>query len=713
MAEIRFFPTNWFLNANWTSVRMVGRLENFRSIFLQTNFRPYFTLRYSTINQILSNQSMLNQSLSSQSLSNQSLASQSMLNQEKVSNSKFIEYSHNFLINSCPVYSIQQILPQVYRVFLQNKFDYYSAADWCTQNLVGCQITDLDLDPLAKFFSLASISPGSWQRAVKLQAIHPNINPSIDKYSQCELEYYVQNIVSIPSTIFNNNPGTTSETESAFDKVPQVSTVFFEIIFENPTDIQFPSGINYSKEIRAILAIFDPGNSSKVSHKYYQKKNDSQNLELKKPVEVIHQFFETESQILTEFLTDLSENIPDYLISSGVDFNTFQYIGRRCSELEIPLPNISKLKSYHPFFDYFENTTDLKIEDGKSLLTPGISRIHLKDFYKHRHPYLKLSSYIDRIKSVHTQQKLFKSSEILSELSQMANFWGNSSEKVCSKSKDLLFRNWIQNCESGYQFEQKSLVFPSIRKSGVFRNVISCSLSNIYLELIRRHSANLPLTSKILDKFSSTMDGLIPFQSGYFPTNFDQLSLYLQSKLDSTKIVSCDPWEIRLTENSLKLPELSTYLLQIYTPQDCIEVDSNQNVYREGSGSLAKPFFPLIDKYLNLFMNQMLNSPTTPVDFSKIESVPDDFVLETKIGKDYKPILSNTTPEVYNALFEQLRQLKINLTSPWEKIYYIRTTNGPVIRQIYENNLSQYINILDMEWYNREIIQVLSIFDNT
>lgn len=142
------------------------------------------------------------------------------------------------------------------------------------------------------------------------------------------------------------------------------------------------------------------------------------------------------------------------------------------------------------------------------------------------------------------------------------------------------------------------------------------------------------------------------------------------------------------------VPEAEKYLILVLSELDQILVDSNENIYRNGIGNISNPSFNLFDKYLIKIIQKELHPEielTSPnVDY-------EDFIITTVLtpNSDKKELVKQA---------QELGLLPVNYI---KKVYYIQTTLGPLLLEIFNKNPNKYLDKIDINYYTENIFKYL------
>lgn len=702
MSAIRFFPIRWFESGNWKSIQVIGQLENQQPVYIRVSFRPYFTVRYPTDTTTVS-----------------------------------INDAHDYLMSETPIAEVLTLneVERLYRVYVANKDDYYDSIKFYKSNGSGT-ILDEKQNIKSKFFAERKINPGSWQQATDLRTLFHNVTTNTN-YTSYELEYYTRNIISIDF----NAP------------IPQGRTVFFDIEAIPSDDVSFPDaekdrpadnifafslvyvssiGIRY---IQYILTDHELPKRYTLSEKSYQ-------------VEIVKA--SSEKELIQKFFEELALIRPNRMVSMNGRRFDLNYIGARVRALKIKLPPFTPILSYEP---YFYETVIVQTEPIPSvdqvwaLSTPSISQIDLLDFYRRLLPQLgnhKLETLgqliLKRGKTGLSVQEMFAkyrhgtpedlleiidysmtdsillyelwvTSQIDQKLASMANEWKNDAEYVITNDMNDLFEDLIRYIQTNVP-EKKydpGKHITTERKPGIHRNVYFYSLSPIYLSVLQQHGLQDPLSSVIANYFQNTNDGIIPFESGYFPVTFAQVQEFISAQIPKDQLIWIEKNSIAVSGNINQelmkfLPTTGFSPLVIVSQKSWIIVDKSGMVFKKGLTAFVRPPFKLIDRYVNYLINFLITYPDQPVQFTNLETNLEDFVLEDKVtAEDF-----SSPPKRKLDIIQQLRELGAIAPTTWRKIRYIKTTEGNIIEGIYSQNPDRYIPIIDQTYYNTALQKALN-----
>jgi uncharacterized protein YprB with RNaseH-like and TPR domain len=681
MSTIRFFPIRWFEDNDWRSVQVIGQLENQQSVYLRIAFRPYFTIKY-PIN----------------------------------TSTETIEDAHTYLISETPIDEVATLdeSQKVYRVFVTNKDDYFDSIKFYKRNGLG-SVIDETQNIKSKFFAERKINPGSWQQATDLRTLFHNVTMNTN-YTAYELEFYTKNVANADF----NGP------------IPKCRTVFFDIEVIPSDNISFPDA-DTEGPVDSIFAFsLVDGNRNIV---YILT---DQNLpERFKQTQIIRA--NSEKELIQKFFEELSRIKPNRLVSMNGRHFDINYIGGRARNLGIKIPPFTPILSYEPFFypkTIVQKEPFFSIDEVWALLTPAISQIDLLDFYRRLLPQLgnykleTLGQFIlgrgktgldiqemfakyrrgtveDLLEIINYSitdsvllYELWMASQIDQKLATMANEWKNDAEYVLTHDMDSLFKDLIHYvqpntpeicCDPGKPITTE-------RKSGIHRNVYIYSLSSIYLMFLQQLQD--PLSQVISNYFANTNDGIIPFESGYFPVKFSQVQDFILSQISSDKVVWIEKNSLAVTGNSSDITFLSAIEyapLVIVSQKSWILVNQSGMIFKKGLSSLIRPPFGLVERYVDYLIDFLIKYPGQPIQFPTLETTLDDFVMETKVTAENFVIV----PKKKSEIIHQLRELNTSIPITWRKVYYIKTTEGDIIEEIYSQDVQKYANIIDQSYYTK------------
>ena len=704
MSTVRFFPITWFEDASWRTIQVIGRLENSRSIFLRVGFRPYFTVRYGP----------------------------------EISE-EVIEDSHTFLANETPVADVKKLEERIYRISTLDREDYENSVAFYEKNGLG-EILDKDQEIKSKFFSEKRLSPGSWQQASDLKTLLFNVTAN-NRYTSADLEFFTYTIATIDVPL----------------PLPKSRIVFFDLEAIPTDDVSFPDAEadEPPDNIFAISRIFSDGSTSQnaifiLTDKQLPGRYQTNVSRTGRAFDVAIHRFGTEKEMLQAFFNDLAEIRPDRLVSFNGRRFDLNYIGKHVHRLGITLPPFTKILNFTPYF-YPALMVQQKPfpmrETIMALKSPSLNQTDLLDFYRRLYPQLgnhKLETIAQivvgrgktglSIKELFTKyrrsspedlleiidysvldsillQDLWETSEIESQLAQMANFWKNDSEYVLTHEPEDLFEDLLRYITPNIPVTKYLVGRPPLaeRQTGIHRDVYLYSLSDIYLTFLEQLQD--PLADLIVEYFRGTTNGIIPFKSGYFPVTFESVRTFINAQVSSSPV-----W---IEENSLAvkgLPRTSStdlgplpyFPLIDYIPlilvanKSWILVNANGVIFKKGMSSFVRPQFRLLQRYVDYIVKTLLQNPqftTRDLRFPQFETSIDDYVLETKVtAEDF-----SQPPAQKQAIIQQLRELGQAASTSWRRVKYIKTVDGPVIEEIYSKDPARYAVKIDVDFYNKKL----------
>jgi DNA polymerase elongation subunit (family B) len=702
MSTINFFPIRWFESDDWKSIQVIGQLENQHPVYIRIGFKPYFTIRYD-----------VNTSIES------------------------INDNHEYLRTETPIaeVSIMNEEERLYRVYVINKEDYYSSINFYNINGLGTILDEIQ-DIKSKFFAERKINPGSWQQASDLRTLIHNVTMN-SNYTSYDLEFYTKNIISINLTA----------------PIPQGRIAFFDIEVISSDNVSFPDAESeHSVDNIFAISLVDFNLNNLQCTVYVLTEQDlpqkyttsqSYNIDIIKT--------HTEKELIQKFFDGLVKIRPNRLVSMNGRHFDLNYIGTRAKNLGIEIPSFTPILSYKP---YFYPETIVKTEPFSSidkvltLSAPSISQIDLLDFYRRLLPQLgnhKLETLsqiiLKRGKTGLTVQDMFNKyrsgtpkelleiieysiidsillydlwtvNQIDQKLAIMANEWKNDSEYVLTHDMDMLFDDLIHYIQPNIPDKQYKLGKPiSIeRKSGIHRNVYIYSLSSVYLMFLQQLQD--PLAVTIATYFSGTNDGIIPFSSGYFSVKFSQVQNFIMGQVSEENIVWIEKNSFAVTGKSDMQGPVPLLTVIDYAPlivishKSWILVNQSGMIFKKGLSYFVRPPFLLLQKYIDYLLDFLIKYPDQPIVFPNIESTLEDFVLENKVtAEDF------VNPKQKLDIIQQLRELNTPIPTTWRKVYYIKTTEGNIIEEIYSKNPDRYIPLLDKNYYNKTLQNTLkSVF---
>ena len=691
ITTINIFPIKWFEDETWEHIQLIGQIEDSRYAYVKIPFGPYFTIKYS----------------------------------QKIHISN-IRDSHKNLTDKFTSIKIETISNKLFRIYSLNKNDYHNIVSFYKKYGLG-DITDENQNIKNKFFSEKQINPGSWQRATDIEKLHG--------ITSCDLEFTTKNI---------------SNSDLAIDP-PIEKVVFFDIEVISEDNISFPDSESLSDNIFAFSLV----DTSKIPIRnlvyintnlnipkcYHTDKNRTQE---KYNVEIIKA--KDEKDLIVKFLAGLQEIRPYRVVSmNGKNFD-LNYIGSRCKLLGITLPNFTPMLSCEPYFHkelVVRKEPFPSAEEVWLLSIPSISQIDILDFYRRHlhqlgnHKLETISQYIlgkgktgldvqdmfskyrsgdiDNLLEIIDYSivdsilllELWETSKINKYLQIMSNQWKNDSEYILNTRLDVLFEDLIRYIKPNIppkKFRQGKSITTE-RRQGIHHNVYIYSLSEIYLMFLQK--INDPLAIKIASCFINTNDGIIPFDSGYFPVAFYQISNFITEIIPMEKIIWIERNSFAVVGDPIPLLKIIEYNpLVIVHQKSWIIVNKYGLVFKKGSSAIVKPPFPLIEKYINYVIYFMIENPKKNIILPEFESDFEDFVIEEKIT--YQNFMY--PPKRKSEIVKQLKESGVFVSKTWRKIKYIKTIDGPIIEEIYSLNPQKYVPLLDMKYYNKTIDKALSFF---
>lgn len=682
MSTVRLHPSRWFEDVNWRSVQVVGRLRDEKSIYLRIAFRPYFTVRYDQLDPQL------------------------------------VQDHHDYLLSETPVVNIVQLQPDLYRMYVVDKDDYYNGLNFYKKNGLGT-ILDSDQDVKSKFFTERRIDPGSWQEASDLRSLLHNVNRG-RKYSSADLEYYTNNIRSVQIT----------------DPPPVGVNVFFDIEVVPSDDVSFPEARNVDPP-DSITSISMVVQASGVDRSVVYMLTD-------RPVQSTDvRSFSTERELLQNFFNALAEIRPDRLITMNGRHFDINYIGLRVKALGMTLPAFSKINGFTP---YFYTTTIVQSvpfpsrEQVMALSVPGISQIDLLDYFRRVYPQFgshsletvsqillgrgKVDLPIPELIAKYRRgtpedlaeiarysledsvllRDLWIRTQIPVRLLEMANFWKADPEWLITHQKGELFHDWLRYLSPDVPEKRWDPGSPPIieRKPGIHRNVYHYSLSEVYLTALEQLQD--PVATAVVDYFreNNSNDGIVAFRSGYFPVKFNDVLEFVKTNVKPESVV----W---LEENSLALSSEFPYLnlieripLVVVIQKSWILVSASGVVFKKGMSAMVRPPFRLIQRYVDYLIDFLRQNPGVQVVFPDFPTTLEDFVLDTKVtSEDY------SRPGKKEEIVTQLRELGLPITKTWRRVHYIQTSIGPILEEVYSKDPGKWSAALDLDFYNQKLQSVL------
>lgn len=701
MSAIRFYPIAWFEDAKWKSVQVVGRLENEKSVFLRIGFRPYFTVRYPESTDL-----------------------------------DELENRHAYLMAETPVaeVTVLNVEKRIYRIYVHSKDDYYDTVSFYKRNGEG-EILDEKQDIKSKFFSERRISPGAWQQATNLQTLVFNISSGAT-YTACDLEYFTQNITSIASNV------PIPVGVNAFcdiEAIPSDDVSFPDAEAERPPDTIFAISLivqNAQGTVNIIYVLTD----KPLPNKYVTAIERTQ---VAYEVNIVK--CQTEAQLLEQFFAGLQQYRPDRIITMNGRHFDINYIGNRARSLGVEIPPFTKLLKFSP---YFYDTTIIQrkpfpsIDKVLALFTPGTAQIDLLDFYRRLYPQLgnhkldtlgtvilgkgktgltipelfaryrrgsveDLSIIIDySILDSILLERLWNKTQIDTRLSEMASFWKNDSEYVITTEKEDLFNDLLRYYvvdvpEKKYRPGKPPL---TERKPGIYRDIYLYTLSPVYL------SSLAPVAPFWAEYFQNTDDGIIPFKSGYFPTQFSVVEEYVRGQVPPNQLIWIEENSVAVQGQPQPNPgPVPAFVLVDFIPlilianKSWILVSREGLIFKKGMSSFVRPPFPLIEKYSNYLVNYLLEHPNETIVLPQFETSLEDFELDAKVtSEDFSLV-----PKRKEAIISQMKELGLPVGQTWRRIKYIQTKQGPVIRDIYIQDPQKYTQLLDMKYYQKKLQEAL------
>lgn len=696
MSIVRFFPIKWFEDAKWRSIQVTGYLENGRSIYLHVKFKPFLTIKYmNDISEVI------------------------------------IEDNHNFLTSETPVAEIKHIKDAIYRIYVQDKEDYFNTVDFVKKN-IDCKIIDETQSIKSKFFSERSILPGFWQQASNLQTLSFNISAN-DKYASTDLEFYTDHI----QTIDHDAP------------IPRGKNVFFDIECIPNDDVSFPDAERDQPPDRIFaisLVLVSP--TVKVNNIYLltgqelpnEMKTNKERTE--REYNIVVYTVATEKELLERFYQDLLLINPDRLISmNGRQFD-INYIVERSKSLGVMISPFTKILKYIPQTEIITiaKTKPFPILNQVwSIDTPGVSQIDLLDFYGRFFPNLgnhKLEtigltvlgrgktglgiremferyrrgtkedleiiidySIVDSI----LLSELWETSQIEKVLTQWASFWRSDSEDVITTDMEKLFDDLLRYWTSDIPEKKNDIgkYIETERMPGIHHNIYLYNLSPLYLSYLSKLPD--PFAQSISKYFSGSDYGYIPFKSKYFPVSFDDVRKFLNQYIPNERRIWIEENSLAILlpvgEGEIPYPFINLVEhipLVIVANKSWITVNTRGIIFRKGLSSFVRPPFKLIDRYVNYTIDSLIKNPTEIIKYPDFETSLDDFILEAKVtAEDF-----STMPKRKEEIINQLRELGIPITTSWRKIRYIKTVSGIVIEDIYLKDTEKYAKMIDLKYYN-------------
>lgn len=680
MSSVKFFPIKWELDTRWTSVKINGYTDKSKSIFMRVYFSPYFTIQY-------------NPNVDIQEL-------------------------HEYITDQTPIEKMEQINENIYRIYTKDKENYNAAINFYVSNNLGL-ILDKDQHPLSKFFSFAKINPGSWQEAHHLQSLRANVT-SAKKYAKTDLQYYSSHIESINLDL----------------DYPKTVNAFWDIEAISEDDVSFPDAEQEPDNIFAISLVVDYRGEFVENIVYFLTDQElDENYENSVGLQAKIVTLKTEKELIYRFFEDLGKINPDRLIGYNSRRFDFNYIGARAMILGVPIPKFTKYSSMAPSF-YKKFHSQIRpfpsYEEIWAMDMNGISQIDMLDLFRvlyptfgtHRLDFVsnrilgkgktgleiadmfryyrrnlpeELKVIIDySITDSYRLYELWEAADLSKNLYRLSNLWKADAEHLNEVPTERLFDDYIKYMYSPPP--QKLYRAKSIgveRTAGIYRDVYLYSMSDIYLKTI----SNLGF-SDIASHFEETNDGVVLFKSGYFNVNGDELSALVKSQVP--ELVWIDDLTIATTKQNNNLNFLAKLNLVIVSDKSWIQVDDTGAISKHGFNEMVRPPFNLAQRYIDYIINKLItqkekfNLPTLDSNF-------DDFVLTTKISsKDFID-----KPAKKQQIIEQLNMVGHKITRTWQKINYINTKEGPIIEDIYSKDLPKYVALLDMDWYDKKLHNIL------
>lgn len=314
--------------------------------------------------------------------------------------------------------------------------------------------------------------------------------------------------------------------------------------------------------------------------------------------------------------------------------------------------------------------------------TRSVSHVDLADVFAMLYPYATRYT-TDSVQEIYDLWVEHGTTEYLASI---ANLWMTSVDRVLTTPPSRLFTDLVQ------AFEPLPCACPKARleseaKTGVYRDVYLYSTSDLCLDAIARTSTLL--ASKVVQHFRGSNMGVVPYRSGYFPVDKirvpDDEILWLRDHVLVTKT----------RRHGIPAKRLPIFIIW---SKSCVIVDEDGNVYKHGLSRLVRPPFTMVDRYLDYLIDHLVKHKRKRVVFPKLELELDDFAMETKV----------TPKDLESPLVQQMLEHKITIERPWHQVRYIKTRHGLVIEDIYSKDPEKYIRDLDLEYYNRQVREILA-----
>ena len=679
------------MDPTWTIVQISGYSENGQSIYGQIPFNPYFTVKYNP----------------------------------EVSPDSIDEY-HNYLISETPIEKITSLPGDKYRIYTRNKDHYYASLAFYTPNSPG-KILDEDQSLLSKFLSARNITPGVWQVA-------SNISPLKAKISVADLELAIPQITSSESDL----------------PIPQGVLAFFDIEAISGDNISFPDpeAFQPADKIFAIsLIVSQPGyplsiNSYIITDEILPSPHTLPRGQTANIITV-----ETEKDLLELFFRQLGKFRPDRLVSMNGRHFDINYIGVRSKILGVDIYPFTKLLSYQPNFQEVQlvQTVPFPLTSSvESMTTPGISQIDLLDVYRRLHPLLgnhrletlgqiilgqgktglsvsdmfskyRRGSVSDLLEIIEYSvvdsillYDLWQKSKLDKVLAYYANFWRQDTDQVITTDLPLLFNDLMRYYTANLpvDFPTKYKVGRPIitdRVPGIHWGVKLYSLNGVYAKFIRQ--SNSPVAGIIADYFSDD-DAVIAFRSGYFPVHFSAISRFIERKVPSDYRIWIDETTIAVKSDYPMDPifKLTDIIDIIVAQKSWIVINNIGIIFRKGMSHLVRPPFPLLARYIDYLIARVKDGPQKSIKLPALVTTLQDLEREVKVaGKDFSAPSSRLAP-----LITQLKEEGIKAPSTWLKVKYISTKEGPIIKQVYNQDPQKYEKLLDKKYYRQIVTNTMS-----
>lgn len=119
---------------------------------------------------------------------------------------------------------------------------------------------------------------------------------------------------------------------------------------------------------------------------------------------------------------------------------------------------------------------------------------------------------------------------------------------------------------------------------------------------------------------------------------------------------------------------------------------------------LVRPPFPLLARYIDYLIARVKDGPQKSIKLPALVTTLQDLEREVKVaGKDFSAPSSRLAP-----LITQLKEEGIKAPSTWLKVKYISTKEGPIIKQVYNQDPQKYEKLLDKKYYRQIVTNTMS-----